>query len=400
MINPNMTALGKSSSAIRALAAYGAKRKQEIGEENVCDYSLGNPNVPCPQVITDCMIRLLKTEPPVALHAYTASAGCMEARSAVADYTRRVYGLAAEAGDVYMTAGAAASLTITLRAVCARGEEVIVFTPYFPEYKVFIENAGAVIREVPVCGEDFQIDFEALETAFSDKTAAVIVNSPNNPTGAILSEKTLAALGDFLRQKEALYAKEIYLISDEPYREIVYDGHRAAFPADYYEDTILCYSYSKSLSLPGERIGYILVSPRAKSREDLFAAICGAGRSLGYVCAPSLLQRVVAENQGARANFEIYARNRELLLTNLQSFGYSFIKPEGAFYLFLAAPDGDGTAFSEAAKKYELLLTPSDSFGMKGYVRLSYCISTEAVLRSLPAFRALAADYGILPEQE
>ena len=203
MINPNMTALGKSSSAIRALAAYGAKRKQEIGEENVCDYSLGNPNVPCPQVITDCMIRLLKTEPPVALHAYTASAGCMEARSAVADYTRRVYGLAAEAGDVYMTAGAAASLTITLRAVCARGEEVIVFTPYFPEYKVFIENAGAVIREVPVCGEDFQIDFEALETAFSDKTAAVIVNSPNNPTGAILSEKTLAALGDFLRQKEA-----------------------------------------------------------------------------------------------------------------------------------------------------------------------------------------------------
>ena len=251
-----------------------------------------------------------------------------------------------------------------------------------------------------MCGEDFQIDFEALETAFSDKTAAVIVNSPNNPTGAILSEKTLAALGDFLRQKEALYAKEIYLISDEPYREIVYDGRRATFPADYYEDTILCYSYSKSLSLPGERIGYILVSPRAKSREDLFAAICGAGRSLGYVCAPSLLQRVVAENQGACANFEIYARNRELLLTNLQSFGYSFIKPEGAFYLFLAAPDGDGTAFSEAAKKYELLLTPSDSFGMKGYVRLSYCISTEAVLRSLPAFRALAADYGILPEQE
>ena len=257
---------------------------------------------------------------------------------------------------------------------------------------VYDRRSRGVIDDYPARG--------LRETAFSDKTAAVIVNSPNNPTGAILSEKTLAALGDFLRQKEALYAKEIYLISDEPYREIVYDGRRAAFPADYYEDTILCYSYSKSLSLPGERIGYILVSPRAKSREDLFAAICGAGRSLGYVCAPSLLQRVVAENQGACANFEIYARNRELLLTNLQSFGYSFIKPEGAFYLFLAAPDGDGTAFSEAAKKYELLLTPSDSFGMKGYVRLSYCISTEAVLRSLPAFRALAADYGILPEQE
>ena len=400
MINPNMTALGKSSSAIRVLAAYGARRKQEIGAERVCDYSLGNPNVPCPQVITDCMLRLLEEETPAALHAYTASAGSMEARAAVAGYVNRTYGLAAEAGDVYMTAGAAASLTITLRAVSAAGEEVIVFTPYFPEYKVFIENGGAAVREVPVRADDFQIDFAALEAAFSEKTAALIVNSPNNPTGAILSAETLAALGDFLRGKEALYGKEIYLISDEPYREIVYDGCRAAFPADYYDDTIICYSYSKSLSLPGERIGYILVSPRAGSRADLFAAICGAGRSLGYVCAPSLLQRVVAENQGVCANFDVYKENRSLLLANLQAFGYSFIPPEGAFYLFLAAPDGDGNAFSEAAKKYELLLTPSDSFGMPGYVRLSYCISTEEVLRSLPAFRALAADYGILPEQQ
>lgn len=400
MINQNMTALGKSSSAIRALAAYGAKRKQEIGAENVSDYSLGNPNVPCPQAITDCMIRLLETEAPSALHAYTASAGSIEARTAVADYMDRAYGLAAEAGDVYMTAGAAASLTITLRAVCAAGEEVIVFTPYFPEYKVFIENAGAAICEVPVETGGFQIDLDALEAAFSEKTAAVIINSPNNPTGAILSETTLTALGDFLRKKEKLYQKEIYLISDEPYREIVYDGHKTAFPAEYYENTIICYSYSKSLSLPGERIGYILVSPRADSRKDLFAAICGAGRSLGYVCAPSLLQRVVAENQGVCANFDVYRENRSLLLSNLQAFGYSFIPPEGAFYLFLAAPDGDGNAFSEAAKKYELLLTPSDSFGMPGYVRLSYCISTEEVLRSLPAFRALAADYGILPEQQ
>ena len=216
MINLNMTALGKSSSAIRALAAYGARRKQEIGAERVCDYSLGNPNVPCPQVITDCMLRLLEEETPAALHAYTASAGSMEARAAVAGYVNRTYGLAAEAGDVYMTAGAAASLTITLRAVSAAGEEVIVFTPYFPEYKVFIENGGAAVREVPVRADDFQIDFAALEAAFSEKTAALIVNSPNNPTGAILSAETLAALGDFLRGKEALYGKEIYLISDEP----------------------------------------------------------------------------------------------------------------------------------------------------------------------------------------
>ncbi len=400
MINQNMTALGKSSSAIRALAAYGAKRKQEIGAENVYDYSLGNPNVPCPQVITDCMIRLLETEPPSALHAYTASAGSLKTRTAVADYIKRKYGLEAEAEDVYMTAGAAASLTITLRAVSTAAEEVIVFTPYFPEYKVFIENAGAVIREVPVRSDDFQIDFTALEAVFSERTAALIVNSPNNPTGAMFSAETLAALGDFLRQKESLYGKEIYLISDEPYREIVYDGRQAAFTADYYDDTIICYSYSKSLSLPGERIGYILVSPRAGSRADLFATICGAGRSLGYVCAPSLLQRVVAENQGVCANFDVYRENRSLLLRNLKAFGYSFIPPEGAFYLFLKAPDGDGEAFSEAAKKYELLLTPSDSFGMSGYVRLSYCISTEEIVRSLPAFRALAADYGILPTQE
>ena len=239
MINPNMTALGKGSSAIRALAAYGARRKQEIGAERVCDYSLGNPNVPCPQVITDCMRRLLEEETPAALHAYTASAGSMEARAAVAAYVNRTYGLAAEAGDVYMTAGAAASLTITLRAVSAAGEEVIVLTPYFPEYKVFIENGGAAVREVPVRADDFQIDFAALEAAFSEKTAALIVNSPNNPTGAILSAETLAALGDFLRGKEALYGKEIYLISDEPYREIVYDGCRAAFPADYYDDHLL-----------------------------------------------------------------------------------------------------------------------------------------------------------------
>ena len=217
MINPNMTALGKSSSAIRALAAYGARRKQEIGAERVCDYSLGNPNVPCPQVITDCMRRLLEEETPAALHAYTASAGSLEARAAVAAYVNRTYGLAAEAGDVYLTAGAAASLTITLRAVSAAGEEVIVFTPYFPEYKVFIENGGAAVREVPVRADDFQIDFAALEAAFSEKTAALIVNSPNNPTGALDSAETLAALGDFLRGKEALYGKEIYLISDEPF---------------------------------------------------------------------------------------------------------------------------------------------------------------------------------------
>ena len=277
---------------------------------------------------------------------------------------------------------------------------MIVFTPYFPEYKVYIENTGAAAREVPVRADDFQIDFEALEAAFSEKTAALIVNSPNNPTGAILSEQTLTALGDFLRKKEELYQKEIYLISDEPYREIVYDGRKVPFTADYYEDTIICYSYSKSLSLPGERIGYILVSPRAKSRRMLFDTICGAGRSLGFICAPSLLQRVVAENQGVCTNFTVYETNRRLLLDAVTAYGFTAIPPEGAFYLFLKAPDGDSEAFSENAKKHELLLTPSDSFGMPGYVRVSYCVSTQQIESALPAFRALAADYGILPEQQ
>ena len=400
MIKQKMTALETNSSVIRELAAYGEKRKQEIGSENVFDFSIGNPNVPCPQQITDCMKRLLDTENPVSLHAYTAAAGSYRTRAAIAAYMKETYGLEAEAGDVYMTAGAAASLSITLRAISGEGEEVIVFTPYFPEYKVYIENTGAVTREVPVRAEDFQIDFAALEAAFSEKTAALIINSPNNPTGAILREETLAELGDFLRKKEALYKKEIYLISDEPYREIVYDGCRAAFPTDYYENTIICYSYSKSLSLPGERIGYILVSPRAKSRKLLFDTICGAGRSLGFICAPSFLQRVVAENQGVCANFAVYETNRRLLLEGVTACGFTAIPPEGAFYLFLAAPDGDSEAFSEAAKKRELLLTPSDSFGMPGYVRISYCVSTRQIERALPAFRALAADYGILPEQE
>ena len=393
MINPNMTALGKSSSAIRALAAYGARRKQEIGAEQVCDYSLGNPNVPCPQVITDCMRRLLEEEKPAALHAYTASAGSLEARAAVAGYVNRTYGLAAEAGDVYMTAGAAASLTITLRAVSAAGEEVIGFTPYFPEYKVFIENGGAAVREVPVRADDFQIDFAALEAAFSEKTAALIVNSPNNPTGAILSAETLAALGDFLRGKEALYGKEIYLISDEPYREIVYDGCRAAFPADYYDDTIICYSYSKSLSLPGERIGYIVIPDRIADHEHVAPAIAGAARVLGFVCAPSLFQQVVAKCVDDTGDISAYKKNRDILVEGLQRIGYTCVKPQGAFYLFMKALEEDAYAFCERAKKYDLLLVPSDDFGCPGYVRISYCVSEKTILDSMPAFEKLMEDY-------
>lgn len=396
MINEKMTQRGQNSSVIRELFEFGKQRKAIVGEDKVFDFSIGNPSVPCPKEITECMTRLLTEEDPVALHGYTSAAGDQGTRKAIADYINEKYDLGAEFSDVYMTVGAAASLTISLKSVAQAGEEVIVFTPYFPEYKVFIENAGAKTVEVPVTKSDFQVDFAALENAFSEKTAAVIINSPNNPTGAILTEDTLKKLGMFLSEKEKKYGKEIYLISDEPYRELVYGETKLAFPAHYYDNTIICYSYSKSLSLPGERIGYILVSPKAASRKILFDTICGSGRSLGFVCAPSLLQKVVAENQGVVSDIAVYEENRRLIYDIITSCGFEAISPDGAFYLFVKSPSGDGNEFSERAKKYELLIVPSDSFGMDGYVRISYCVSKNQIKNSEEAFRKLAKSYGLI----
>lgn len=396
MINEKMTQRGQNSSVIRELFEFGKQRKAIVGEDKVFDFSIGNPSVPCPKEITECMTRLLTEEDPVALHGYTSAAGDQGTRKAIADYINEKYDLGAEFSDVYMTVGAAASLTISLKSVAQAGEEVIVFTPCFPEYKVFIENAGAKTIEVPVTKSDFQVDFAALENAFSEKTAAVIINSPNNPTGAILTEDTLKKLGMFLSEKEKKYGKEIYLISDEPYRELVYGETKLAFPAHYYDNTIICYSYSKSLSLPGERIGYILVSPKAASRKILFDTICGSGRSLGFVCAPSLLQKVVAENQGVVSDIAVYEENRRLIYDIITGYGFEAISPDGAFYLFVKSPSGDGNEFSERAKKYELLIVPSDSFGMDGYVRISYCVSKNQIKNSEEAFRKLAKSYGLI----
>lgn len=395
MINEMMTERGQNSSVIRELFEFGKQRKAVIGEDKVFDFSIGNPSVPCPKEITECMIKLLEESEPVSLHGYTSAAGDMDTRKAIADYINSKYSLGAEASDIYMTAGAAASLTISLKSVARPGEEVIVFTPYFPEYKVFIENGGAVTVEVPVDKRDFQIDFEALSEVFSEKTAAVIINSPNNPTGAILTEETLTKLGDFLRAKEKEYKKEIYLISDEPYRELVYGDIKPAFPAHYYENTIICYSYSKSLSIPGERIGYVMVSPRARSRKKLFDTICGSGRSLGFVCAPSLLQKVVGKNQGLVSDLTAYEENRRLIYRIITDCGFEAINPDGAFYLFVKAPGGDGNEFSQRAKEYELLIVPSDSFGMEGYVRISYCVSKKQIENSKDAFEKLAESYGL-----
>ena len=394
MISEKMLALGKKSSAIREIFEYGRKRKAEIGEENVFDFSLGNPSVPAPPVVNETIKKLVTEEDPVLLHGYTSAPGDPSVRAAVAAYLAETYGTDDTADNIYMTVGAAASLTVTLGALVCEGDEVIVLAPYFPEYRVFAENAGAKLTEVPCRAGDFQPDIAALSLAVNEHTKAVIINSPNNPTGAVFMEESIKALAALLSAKENEYGHPIYIISDEPYRELVYGGVTVPYTANYYDNTVSCYSFSKSLSLPGERIGYICVSKKCTEWRELFFAVCGAGRALGYVCAPSLMQKLVPACLGKTADTSVYAKNRELLYTALTSYGYECVSPDGAFYMFVKAFCDDAAEFCEAAKKHELLLVPSDSFGVSGYVRISYCVTTEQIERSLPAFRALAKDYG------
>ena len=398
MINEKMYKLGSARSEIRELFEYGKKRKAEIGEENVHDFSLGNPSVPCPTEVSEAMAELIRTRDPIELHGYTSAQGDAETRKAIADSISETHGFSVSGDNLYLTVGAAAALTSTLCAVANEGEEVILLAPYFPEYKVFVERAGATVKTVLCDPVTFAPSPEAIADAISEKTAAIIVNSPNNPTGAVYSEESIKAIAEVLRKKSEELGKSIYLIADEPYRELVYDGVTVPFIPKYYNETIVCYSYSKSLSLPGERIGYVLVSPMAKEHSRVYAAVCGAGRSLGYVCAPSLLQKVLPYSIGMTSDISIYAQNRQLLLTKLTEYGFTVVKPEGAFYLFLKSPIADAKGFSELAKKYEILLVPSDSFGYPGYVRISYCVNTERIERALGAFKNLAKELGLIGE--
>ncbi|MBQ7325923.1 MAG: pyridoxal phosphate-dependent aminotransferase [Clostridia bacterium] len=392
MINQKMRELGAKRSVIRELFEYGKKRKAEIGEDKVYDFSLGNPSVAAPESVNAALSDLLSSENPVALHGYTSAQGDAGVRAAIADYINFTYGESVNADCIYMSVGAAAALTCTLTAVVSAGEEVIVPAPYFPEYKVFIEKCGGIIREV-TCDEELQPDIVAIEKAINERTAAIIINSPNNPTGAVYSEKNIKALTEALRRCEKRYGHPIYLISDEPYRELVYDGVTVPYLTKYYNDTIVCYSFSKSLSIPGERIGYVLVSPRCEDFTSVYQAVCGAGRSLGYVCAPSLLQKALPYCLGKTADISVYDRNRRMLMERLSEFGFEMIRPQGAFYLFIKSPSGDATEFCERAKKHEILIVPSDDFGIEGYARLSYCVTTEQIERSMPAFEALAKSY-------
>jgi len=393
MINEKMRALGVRRSTIRELFEYGRKRKAEIGDENVFDFSLGNPSVPAPSEVTKELIRLLTECDATSLHAYTSAQGDLAVREAIADYVTEKSGVSTSADNIYMSVGAAGALTSALSALVNEGEEVIVLTPYFPEYKVFIEKAGGVVREVPTHFGSFMPSLEAIEEAISEKTAAIIINSPNNPTGAVYPKEVLIALSELLCRKERELSKSIYLISDEPYRELVYDGIEVPYPTRYYDNTVVCYSFSKSLSLPGERIGYVLVSPRAKDSKDVYAAVMGAGRALGFVCAPSLLQRLIPRCLGKTSDIAVYDENRRILYSALTEYGYELTHPDGAFYLFMKAPGGDSVAFSEAAKRYDLLLVPGDDFGACGYLRIAYCVETERIKRSLPAFLKLIKEY-------
>ncbi len=393
MISEKMMELGKKRSVIREIFEYGNKRRQEIGAENVFDFSLGNPSIPAPDFVNETMKRLITEKDSVALHGYTSAQGALPVRKAISDHINERFSIGATPDLLYMTCGAAASLTISLNALVNNGDEVIVLAPFFPEYRVFAEKAGAEIKIVKCRESDLQIDFEALENAISSKTKAIIVNSPNNPSGVVFSKDTIVELASLLNKKSQEFGSSIYIIADEPYRELVYGDVEVPYIPNFYSNTVVCYSYSKSLSLPGERIGYIFVSPRVDNCGDVYAAVCGAGRALGFVCAPSLLQYTVAECLGLTGDISAYEKNRNILYNALTEYGYTAAKPDGAFYLFIKSPEPDANAFCEKAKKYELLLVPGDDFGFEGYVRISYCVSTAMIEKSLPSFEKLINEY-------
>ncbi len=394
MINEKNVQLGKKRSTIRELFEYGKKRKAEIGAENVYDFSIGNPSVPAPDEVCSALNEIINTYDPVFLHGYTSAQGDYSVRETLANYTNKRFSTKLNADCFYLTCGAAASLTISLNALLNAGDEVIVFAPFFPEYKVFIENAGGKSVIVQSADKTFDMDFEKLGKALSPKTKAVIINSPNNPSGVVYGEETIKKLCDVLAAHGKKCGNPVYIIADEPYRELVYDkGVEVPYVMNYYDRCVVCYSYSKSLSLPGERIGYIAVNNKMEEFTEVYAAICGAGRALGFVCAPNLFQQLIKKVYDKTSDISIYKRNRDRLYSALTEYGYEVVKPEGAFYMFVKALEPDACAFAERAKKYELLIVAGDDFGGKGYVRVSYCVAPDMLERAMPAFKALAESY-------
>lgn len=394
VVSEKMYGLGSKRSAIRELFEYGKKRAAVVGAENVYDFSLGNPTVPAPDCVNETIRELTKELDSVQLHGYTSAQGDLETRQAIADYLNATYETKFQADNFYMTMGAAASLSLCFRALTTSTEdEFIAIAPFFPEYNVFVNAAGAKLTVVPPDTQKFQIDFTALEKRLNAHTRGVIINSPNNPSGAVYSTETIAKLSDLLTKKSAEFGTHIFIITDEPYREIVYDNVEVPYVTKYYNDTLVCYSFSKSLSLPGERIGFVLVPDEAYESKMVYAAICGAGRALGYVCAPSLFQKMIVKCIGNTGDVNLYKKNRDILYKGLIDLGYECFRPDGAFYMFVKALEDDADAFCEKAKEEDLLLVSATDFGCPGYVRISYCVDEAMIQRSFAAFAKLKERY-------
>ena len=388
MFNQTAYALGANSCAIREISEYGAKRAAVVGRENILDFTIGNPSLPTPKEVTDTVRELLEQD-PLAVHSYTPAIGEFATRKAIADDLNSRFGTAITPEELFIGCGASPELAAVFQALCFPGADIIALAPYFMEYRPFVESAGAKFVVVPPDIPDFQIDLVAVEKAITPNTCAIIVNSPNNPAGTVYTKETLAALGNLLTEKAAEYGHPIYIVSDDPYRELACDGVDVPFIPNLYRDTIVCYSYSKSLSLPGERIGYIYIPKTAADGEALYTAVAGAARAIGHICAPSLWQKVIAKCAHLRPDLTMYNENRKTLLEGLTSAGYTVAKPDGAFYLFVKAPDGNSKAFAQKAMEKDLLIVPGDDFGCPEYFRLCYCVPMEKIQRALPIFREL-----------
>ena len=394
LFNEKMYELGSKRSVIRELFEYGKEQAKTVGAENVYDFSIGNPTVEAPSIVNETIRELTMTKSSIELHGYTSAQGDEETRQAIADYLNKTYQTNFKSDNFYMTVGAAASLSICFNALTAsENDEFIVIAPFFPEYKVFVEGAGAKLVVVSADEEHFQIKFDELEKKINKNTKGIIINSPNNPSGTVYTEETIKKLAELLKIKSDELGTDIFILSDEPYREIVYDGIEVPYVTKYYNNTIVCYSYSKSLSLPGERIGYILVPDEVVESKKVYAAICGAGRSLGFVCAPSMFQKVIAKCVGNTGDINIYKKNRDLLYQGLMELGYKCHKPQGAFYLFVKILGDDEEEFCRRAKDLNLLVVGATGFGCPGWVRVSYCVDEDMISRSFTAFKKLIESY-------
>ena len=395
MVNQEYYTLGTAPSVIRQLFAYGLEQAKVVGPENVYDYSLGNPSIPAPKKVNESIKKIVDETDSIKLHGYSMAPGFEEARAAVAKDLAARFGLDVKASELFFTCGAAPALISIIKALIVDADtEIMAIAPFFPEYRPFVNANGGKLVVVPADTKAFQIHLDEVEKRITKHTQAIIVNSPNNPSGVVYTEETLKGLASLLECKSAEYGHPIYIIADEPYRELVYGGVKVPFIPCLYKNTIVCYSYSKSLSLPGERIGYVYVPGFADDSHDVYAAISGAARIMGHVCPPTLMQKVIEYCAEERPDLVAYDENRNLLYNSLTEMGYECAKPDGAFYLFVKAPNGDANAFSEKAKlEHNLLVVPADGFGCPGYFRLSYCVANDMIQRSLPAFKAMIESY-------